>query len=245
MECAMKPLKILIACECSQQICKRFRALGDECYSCDICDNYGGFDEWHIKGDVRHVLYGDCAFMTQDGKAHYIDKWDLVIAHPPCTYLCRAQNGMYNEKRFGTEKVKKRIELRERAVEFFMIFTKLDCPCVIENPVGYMTKRFRKPDQYIEPYQFGHDASKKTGLWLFGMPKLRPTKVLSHVTMHKFENSNSMSEWYFQTSKAKDRAKVRSKTFDGIADAIANQYHDYLTGRGLCLSGVRRSHETA
>ena len=169
-------LKVLIACECSQTVCIEFRKLGVECYSCDIEKEYGGHPEWHIQGNVLNVLHGNCEFKTNDGEHHYIDKWDLVVAHPPCTYFCMAQNGLYDRKRFGDAYVNRRLAKQKEAFKFFMEFTKLNVPTVIENPPGKLTTLYRKANQTIQPYQFGDSATKATCLGLFGLPTLQPTK---------------------------------------------------------------------
>ena len=169
-------MKVLIACECSQMVCVEFRKLGVECYSCDIEKEYGGHPEWHIQDDVLKVLHGDCDFTTNDGERHHIDKWDLVVAHPPCTFFCMAQNGLYDRKRLGDEYVDRRLARQKEAFKFFLEFTNLASPTVIENPPGALTKLFRKANQTIQPFQFGDSATKATCLWLFGLPKLQPTK---------------------------------------------------------------------
>lgn len=224
-------LKVLIACECSQTVCKEFRLLGDECYSCDLDDEYGGHPEWHIKSDCLPLLKGNCQFVTMDGVSHYVGKWDLIIAHPPCTYLSRTQNQLYDRNRLGDEYVTERERERERAIKFFLAFTKLETPTLIENPIGYMNTHYKKPTQIIQPFEYGDSASKPTCLWLFRLPKLQPTKIVDPPPSHKFPSSNTMGGWYYETMKLprKDRAKVRSKTFPGIARAIAYQYHRYLT----------------
>lgn len=226
----LNELRVLVACECSQTVCAEFRKLGVECYSCDIQQEYGGHPEWHIQRNVLDLLNGDCAFMTNDGNPHYVFKWDLIIAHPPCTYLCRAQNHLYDVQRFGADYVNNRIRQRERAVDFFMQFTRTGVPTMIENPIGYMGTHYRKSDQCIEPYQFGDACTKATCLWLFDLPKLTPTNIVQPICKHKFPNSNSMGLWYYETSKLKpkDRSRARSKTFPGIAKAIATQYTRYL-----------------
>lgn len=223
-------MKVLVACECSQAVCNEFRKLGVTAFSCDLEKEYGGHAEWHIQTDVLSILHGDCKFVTNDGKRHYIDKWDLVIAHPPCTFLSRAQNGLYNENRFPHEYIEKRKQNRQKAVSFFMEFVNLDCPYLIENPIGYMNTHYRKPDQCIEPYMFGDPATKTTCLWLNKLPKFQPTHYVDKPGVHTFPNSNPMGLWYFETSKLphKERARARSKTFPGIAKAIAYQYTNYL-----------------
>lgn len=227
-----KRLKVLIACECSQTVCKEFRLLGDLCFSCDIEDEYGGKPEWHIKQDVTPLLTVPCKFKTQDGKLHFIKNWDLIIAHPPCTYLSGAQYGLYNRKRFSEEYVSNRERQRELAIKFFLRFTKTNCPTLIENPVGYMNSHYKKPTQTIQPYQFGDPYTKRTCLWLYDLPKLKPTNVVTPLPPVKTK-TYSMGIWMFNTSKLsqKDRPKARSKTFPGIAKAIATQYHSYLIAK--------------
>lgn len=147
-----------------------FRAKGHEAYSCDIQECSGGHPEWHIHGDVLPLLNGNKPFFTQDGELHSIvGKWDLIIAHPPCTHLCSSGQRWFKEGR-------KPYALQDEAAAFFMNFVNADCKKIaIENPVGVMSTRYRKPTQYIEPWQFGHPETKKTGLWLKGLLPLVET----------------------------------------------------------------------
>ena len=167
--------KVLVACEESQAVTIEMRNEGIEAYSCDIIDCSGGHPEWHIKGDCLPLLNGNCEFETVNGEKHTIDgKWDLIIAHPPCTYLTVTGNRWFNVERSG-EKALKRIADREEAAKFFMAFVNADCDRIaIENPVGYMNSHYRKPNQIIQPYMFGDPAEKKTCLWLKGLPNLVP-----------------------------------------------------------------------
>lgn len=161
-------MRVLIACEESQRVCIEMRKLGHEAYSCDIQEPSGGHPEWHILGDVLKVINGHCEFTTMDGENHTIEeRWDLIIAHPPCTYLTVSGNRWFNEEKYGKsarERFRKRIE----AASFFMEFAvNTNCDRIaIENPVGVMNSFYRKPDQIIEPYEYGHPVSKKTCLWL-------------------------------------------------------------------------------
>lgn len=203
-------MKILVACEESQTVCKALRAKGHEAYSCDILPASGGHPEWHIQGDIRDVLK---------------QEWDMIIAHPPCTYLTLAGNRWFAEKyksRYPT-----RIQDRKDAVEFFMLFANHSCPKIaIENPPGYMTTAWRKPDQYIQPYEFGEPARKKTGLWLKGLPPLKPTKLVKP-NLKYYKNGKSFSADYMdgvKRSKPGDSMTSRSKTYQGIADAMAEQW---------------------
>lgn len=215
-------MKILIACEESQRICIAMRVKGHECYSCDILSCSGGHPEWHIKQDVSALLNGNCNFKTLDGIEHIINgQWDMIIAHPPCTFLTTTANKYYDETKYG-EKARKRKLDREEAVKFFMNIANAQCDKIaIENPVGIMSTRWRKPDQIIQPYMFGNPASKRTCLWLKGLPKLIPQNECEPE-----KQINGMGEWYYKTScmtKSK-RAYIRSKTFPEVAQAIADQW---------------------
>ena len=193
-------MKILIACEESQAVCKAFRAKGHEAYSCDILESSGGYPEWHIQGDVLAQL----------------DKgWDMMIDHPPCTYLSNAgarflyPKGILNQERLA---------LGMEAKDFFMQL--LNAPIekiVIENPVQSRVFGIEKYNQTIEPYQFGHPFKKKTCLWLKNVLPLQHTNVLP-----KPESTKVAGNWF--NKGGKDRQKNRSKTFKGIADAMADQW---------------------
>lgn len=216
-------MRVLVACEESQEVCKAFRARGHEAYSCDLQDCSGGHPEWHIKGDALELL-----------KLH----WDLIIAYPPCTYLTVSGNSYFNEERWG-EKAKERKQLRLEAAEFFMKF--VDCGCkriAIENPVGYMNTHYRKPDQIIQPYYFGHPYTKKTCLWLIGLPPLFPTEILEEPAtgwLNKQITADGRYGGYGGKWGCKKNGKwlkygdpevkkERSKTFPGIARAMAEQW---------------------
>lgn len=155
-------MKVLVACEESQAVCKAFRELGHEAYSCDIEPCSGGHPEWHIIQDVIPLLNGRCRFITVDGTEHYIDgRWDLIIAHPPCTYLTVTGNRWFNIDRYG-EKAIHRHKDRQEAIKFFMEFANADCQKIaIENPIGVMSSEWRKPNQTINPWQFGDAFEKK------------------------------------------------------------------------------------
>lgn len=157
---------------------------------------------------------------------HYVGKWDLIIAHPPCTYLTVTGNRWFNVERYG-EKALKRISDRERAAEFFLEIANADCgKIVIENPIGFMSTFWRKPDQIIQPYMFGDAYEKKTCLWLKGVPPLMPTNEVKPPERKRFESGKTMPEWYANLwhLSAEERAKERSKTFPGIAKAMADQW---------------------
>ena len=205
-------MKVLVACEESQTVCKAFRERGHEAYSCDIQESSGGHPEWHIQGDALKAIDGQ--------------QWDLIIAHPPCTYLTVTGNRWYNVERYG-DKAIQRYRLREEAIKFFMAIAEADCEHIaIENPVGIMSSRWRKSDQIIEPWQFGDPYEKKTCLWLKGVPKLRPTNIVEVPPRKTFASGKSMPTWYAEAWRMPktERAKIRSKTFPGIAKAMAEQW---------------------
>jgi hypothetical protein len=237
-------MKVLIACEESQTVCKAFREKGHEAYSCDIIECSGGHPEWHIKSDVLPLLnpslvfdgydnklYG-IKFVTCDGFVHYIeDKWDLIIAHPPCTYLTVTQNWCYNREKYGDEKVNEREKNRDEAIKFFLEFTKADCEKVaIENPVGCMSRMYQKPTQIIQPYYFGDRAKKTTCLWLKGLPKLEPTNIVDCGEIFEYKGKNGRikkyPKWMYDAlgKSPEERQRIRSKTFEGIANAMAEQW---------------------
>lgn len=221
-------MKVLVACEESQAVCKAFRAKGHEAYSCDIQDCSGGHPEWHIKGDVLPLINGNVKFTTCDGKSHEINgKWDLLIAHPPCTYLSNAGAcRLYPRKgQLDQERYKKGLQ----AKAFFMKLYNADCEHIcVENPIP--SKVFEMPPytQIIQPYEYGHPYSKKTCLWIKDLPKLQPTNVISeykpYVSCGTSKNKGNKDKAGF--SRAGGAAKIRSKTFSGIAKAIAEQWGD-------------------
>ena len=218
----MKKMRILVACEESQNTTMELRKLGHEAYSCDIQDCSGGHPEWHIKGDALKLINGHCSFTTCDGKRHrIIGKWDLLIAHPPCTYLTSCGNRWFNEEQYG-DKARRRKADRLEAVEFFMKFVNADCDRIaIENPVGWMNTHYRKPDQILQPYQFGDPYAKKTCFWLKGLKPLVPTEI---VPMEKVNKTSGPKNWFDCPKDGIPRAKWRSKTFLGVSKAMATQW---------------------
>ena len=217
-------MRILIACEESQVVCKAFRAKGHEVYSCDIIDCSGGHPEWHIKQDVLPLINGNCEFTTMDGTTHRINgKWDMIIAHPPCTRFCGSgQRWLY----WGDEQYrKKKISEQQKAIVFFMMFALADCDKIaIENPVGIMSSAYRKPDCIYNPYDFeGETETKKTCLWLKGLSPLRPTQVLP-----KEKRTQGIWKAHFENKKLAWNdpltAKLRSVTPIGVAAAMADQW---------------------
>ena len=227
-------MNILIACEESQEVCKAFRRRGHTAWSCDIEPCSGGHEEWHIQGDVLPYLNGNCDFTTADGtKHHQQGKWDLLVAHPPCTYLTISGNRWFNVERYGDKAIQRMAE-RERAAEFFMRFVNADCDRIaIENPIGYMNSHYRKPDQTIQPYMFGHPVGKSTCLWLKNLPPLMPTEIVEPERIHSKGRTGGYSgaSWYATDENGRilswndpRTAKIRSKTYHGIAEAIAEQW---------------------
>lgn len=218
-------MKVLVACEESQRVCNAFRKLGHEAYSCDIIECSGGHPEWHIIGDALKVINGGCDFITQDGEKHtIIGKWDLLIAHPPCTYLT---NASAVRMRVKGEIVPERYAKAMEAKEFFMRFINADCDRIcVENPVPLKIVNLPPYTQIIQPWQFGHPYSKRTCLWLKGLPKLEPTNIITE-GVQPYVNGGCKDAHgnyrRFQGRKERD-AKTRSKTFEGIAEAFANQW---------------------
>jgi hypothetical protein len=223
-------MKILVACEESQAVTKELRALGHEAYSCDLVECSGGFPEWHIMRDVTPLLNGCCEFETVDGLTHKIEgKWDMIIAFPPCTYLTVTGNRWFNIERYGETAIQRHKD-REDAIKFFMLFANADCDRIaIENPIGHMSTAYRKPDQIIHPYYFGDPARKATCLWLKGLPLLEPTNIVEPEIIKYKNGKGTDNPWHVNTLKLpkEERAKQRSKTFPGIAEAMATQWTDF------------------
>lgn len=217
-------MNILVACEESQRVTIEIRKLGHNAFSCDIIDCSGGHPEWHIKQDVLPLLNGRCEFATCDGAAHTISgKWDMIIAHPPCTYLTNAgARWLYKGGKLNIERYNRGLE----AKKFFESFLNADCDRIaIENPVPSKIYGLPEYSQIIEPYQFGHNVTKKTCLWLKGLPKLIETNNIGRPGKKYFQKKDGSWRtncWTMEQSK--DRAKRRSKTFPGIAKAMAEQW---------------------
>lgn len=223
-------MRVLIACEESQAVCKAFREKGHLAFSCDIIECSGGHPEWHIKGDVLPLLNGFCKFHTCDGTEWEIqNRWDLIIAHPPCTYLSTAATQCHSVKCFSKEQIAERTLKRIDAMMFFMKFIYADCGKIaIENPQGVMNTCFRKPDQIIQPYYFAESmddvenyATKKTGLWLKGLQPLEYDCDLPNpMDFAETWNNGKKKNW----TEANSGGRNRSKTFPGVAKAMAEQW---------------------
>jgi hypothetical protein len=196
-------MKVLVGCEESQAVCIAFRKLGHEAYSCDIDLCSGGYPEWHLQMDIFEAIK--------------LKKWDIGIFFPPCTYLTVSANKWYKDqppRKSGTLVGEERRNARYEAIKFFIDLYNCDIPKIaIENPIGIMSTVFRKPDQVIQPWQFGHGETKATCLWLRNMPKLIPTNIVE-----------GREQRIHYLPKTKDRAKIRSKTYPGIAESMANQW---------------------
>lgn len=193
-------MRVLVACEESQAVTIELRRLGHEAYSCDIIKCSGGHPEWHLQQDVIPLLK---------------EPWDMIIAFPPCTHLAVSGARYFEQKRKDGR--------QQQGIDFFMAFAEADCPRVaIENPVGIMSTHWRKPDQIIQPWQFGHGETKATCLWLKGLPLLRPTQVVE-----------GREQRIWRMPPGPERAKLRSKTFPGIARAMAEQWAGTASGGGI------------
>ena len=229
----MKNIKVLVACECSGRVKTAFRERGFDAWSCDLKPSEIPDDKYHLEGDIQEVLRN-------------IPEWDLMIAHPDCQYL--ASSGLHWNSR-----IPGRHQKTNEAIEFVKWLLSVPIPCIaLENPIGCISTKIRKPDQIIQPYQFGEDASKATCLWLKGLPKLQPTEyVLPHWRCecgYQFKNTiygrfcpdchkNSYGKWVWanqtpsgqnKLSPSDHRKADRARTYQGIANAMADQWGDYL-----------------
>jgi hypothetical protein len=207
-------MKILLACEESQAVTEEFRNMGIEAYSCDILDQSGSHPEWHIKGDVLDVINSG---------------WDCMIAFPPCTDLAMSGAKHFEQKRKDGR--------QQKSIEFFMTLVNAPIKYIaIENPIGVMSSFYRKPDQIINPFDFNDPARKPTCLWLKNLPKLKSInfgeaplfgETLNKGEFHTTKGGKTLPKWY-NLPPSQDRAKIRSKTFPGIAKAMATQWGNYL-----------------
>lgn len=208
-------MRILVACESSGKVREAFRKLGHDAWSADILPADDG-SPYHFTGDVRKVL--SFAFTNEHGK------WDMLVGFPPCTHLCVSGARYF--------KIKRADGRQQSGIDFFMMLANLDIPkIVLENPVGIMSTKYRKPDQIIQPYNFGHDASKQTCLWLKGVPKLEATGPYIEPNLITYKGNRVTKRWGNQSpcgasnlGPSEDRWKKRSQTYQGIADAMANQW---------------------
>lgn len=231
-------MNVLIACEESQTVCKAFRNLGIEAYSCDILPSSGGYPEWHFNCDVFEIIDNKGGIL-ENGNKHFIDgEWDLMIAHPPCTYLAVSgarwfyhpeDKGLPIDKRRPHPRFPDRVKHRDAALEFFIKLCEAPIERIaVENPVGVVNTKYRKPDQTVQPWMFGDEASKKTCLWLKNLPNLEPTNIVGEGERVVLSSGRTLPKWYsdsFHTSIPTElRRTLRSKTFQGFADAMALQW---------------------
>lgn len=231
-------MNILVACEESQEVCKELRKRGHRAFSCDIQDCSGGHPEWHIQSDVTKLVNGDCTFKLQDGSSDRQEgRWDMVIAFPPCTHLAVSGARHFEQKR---------ADGRQRSgIEFFCLFLNADCDKIaIENPIGIISgdyvkewfpdlaEKYRLPrkfTQIIQPYEFGHKAKKSTCLWLKNLPKLKPTEIVEpELVTYTCKSGKVVTFGSNMVRGLKERAKDRSKTFHGVAVAMAEQWTEDL-----------------
>lgn len=228
----MYDMKILIACEESQIVCTEFRKIGFEAYSCDIQKQSGNHPEWHIQNNVLNIINGNCFFYTNDFVVHYVEKWDLIIAHPPCTYLSNAGANSLFKKIDGKSYINfERFKKGMEGKEFFMSMLSANCEHIaVENPIPSTVFQLPSYSQIIQPYQFGEIYSKKTCLWLKNLPLLKPTKYIENHVPYIVSGSYSKTHdpKYKGVSRKGGAAKIRSKTFPGIAKAMADQWGNFL-----------------
>jgi hypothetical protein len=233
-------MKVLIACEESQAVTIEFRKLGFEAFSCDILEQSGGHPEWHFKGNILDILNGmfkcKCGYLFEYGCGKYgccstakLIEWDCMVAFPPCTDLAMSGAKHFEQKRNDGR--------QQKSIEFFLQLVNAPIPFIaIENPIGVMSSFYRKPDQIINPFDFGDPARKPTCLWLKNLPKLKSTnfgdaplfgETLNKGEFHTTKGGKTLPKWY-NLPPSENRSKIRSKTFPGIAKAMANQWGQYL-----------------
>lgn len=200
-------MNVLVACEYSGRVREAFRKLGHDAWSCDLLPSEDNSPNHYTVDAFQAIAWGS---------------WDLVIAHPPCTYLCRA----------GARWWPLRAREQAEGIEFFMRFAALKIPHAIENPIGLMSSRYRKPDQIIQPWQFGHGETKATCLWLHGLPKLVPTNVV--------DGRKPVCHW---AAPGPNRWKERSRTYTGVAAAMAEQWSQALTDSAQCANTSLQGNE--
>lgn len=221
-------MKVIVACEESQTVCKAFRDRGHEAYSCDVQTPSGGHPEWHILGDAVAALRGGCV-QTMDLCLHDVGRWDLAICHPPCTDLAVSGARWFPEKQKDFR--------QQKSIVFFMLMFMANADrLAVENPVCIMSKCYRKPDQIIQPYEYGHKTKKATCLWLVNLPMLKPTNIVEPEIVEYVSKDGSIKRFGKGIGQVFDEngrmygfgdpmtAKIRSKTFQGIADAMADQW---------------------
>ena len=233
-----KKMRILVACEESQTVTKELRRLGHEAYSCDLLPCSGGHPEWHFQNDVFEIIRNNGGILQNGEKVNSSRTWEMMIAHPPCTYLAVSGAQWYYhpddkhlpvEERRPHPRYPDRAKQREDAIEFFMALANAPIEKIaIENPIGIISSRWRRPDQIVQPFMFGDEARKTTCLWLKNLPHLLPTSIVGEGERIYFKSGKSQPRWYSDAFvKAKtheERRTMRSKTFPGMARAMAVQW---------------------
>ena len=243
---SFRKLNVLVACEESQRVCSEFRRLGHNAFSCDLLKCSGGHPEWHFNQDVLKIIK-DGGGRLQNGEEYYIDgEWDIMIAHPPCTFLAVSgarwfyhpdDKDLPMEKRRPHPKFPNRAQDREDGAAFFMALANAPIKHIaVENPVGIMNTRFRKPDQVVQPYYFGDEASKSTCLWLKNLPPLEKTNVVGTGEWVELSSGKRLPKWYsdalVNAKTPEERRNLRSKTFPGFAKAMAEQWSEFVLKEG-------------
>lgn len=234
----MNKMNILVACEESQAVTAELRRLGHNAYSCDLLMCSGGHPEWHFQADVFEIIANKGGKLQDGSEMHLDGTWDMMIAHPPCTYLAVSGAKWYYHpedaylpvlNRRPHPKYPDRAKDREEAVQFFLALANAPIDKIaIENPIGIISSRWRKPDQVVQPFMFGDEARKTTCLWLKNLPLLEPTDLVSEGERIYFKSGKSQPKWYsdaFVKAKShEERRTMRSKTFHGMARAMAEQW---------------------
>lgn len=231
-------MKILVACEESQTITKELRLLGHEAYSCDLLECSGGHPEWHFNTDVFKIIENKGGMLQNGNKVKLKGNWDMMIAHPPCTFLAVSGARWYyhpednikpTSLRRPHPRFPSRANDRDEAIDFFKKLCEAPIDKIaVENPVGIISSHYRKPDQIVHPWMFGDEASKATCLWLKNLPLLEPTNIVDKGERVVLSSGKSLPKWYSdaltQSKSAAERRTMRSKTFKGMAKAMAEQW---------------------
>jgi hypothetical protein len=231
-------MRILVACEESQAITKELRKLGHDAYSCDLLKCSGGHPEWHFQDDVFKIIENHGGILQNGDENISTDQWEMMIAHPPCTFLAVSGARWYYhpedkdmpvQNRRPHPKFPNRVNDRDEALEFFIKLIEAPIEKIaVENPVGIVNTKYKKPTQTVHPWMFGDEASKATCLWLKNLPKLEPTKIVGKGERVVLSSGKSLPKWYSdaltQAKTAAERRTLRSKTFEGMAKAMAEQW---------------------
>ena len=236
-----KILQVLVACEESQAVTREFRLLGHNAFSCDLLPCSGGHPEWHFQEDVFKIIDNQGGILQNGEMNVSADQWEMMIAHPPCTFLAVSGARWYYhpedkdmpvQNRRPHPRFPNRANDRDEALEFFIKLCEAPIKKIaVENPVGIVNTKYKKPTQTVHPWMFGDEASKATCLWLKNLPKLEPTKVVGKGERVVLSSGKSLPKWYSDAlTKAKtpaERRTLRSKTFEGMAKAMAEQWTAY------------------